>query len=122
MAAAWPSATRAVDRRDLLVLPWYYQGSMASAKLSVSLSRELEQALGALAQKRGEDRSRVIETLLRENPLVAEEIRRRRAVAAGPPRLKKGRSVDELLLLARVAREGFDRRLREGKVKIRGWA
>lgn len=94
---------------------------MAASKFSISVTAELEVALKALATRRGEDRSRLIETLLRENPLVASEIRSLRTASEGPPALKKGRSMEELVLLGRVARESLAQRLASGKVKIPGW-
>src|SRR5687768_13863964 len=44
------------------------------AKLSVSLSEELTAVLDELARRRGDDRSPLIETLLRENPIVQEGV------------------------------------------------
>ena len=43
-------------------------------KLSISLSEELAAVLDELARRRGDDRSPLIETLLRENPIVQEGV------------------------------------------------
>lgn len=43
-------------------------------KLSISLSEELTAVLDELARRRGDDRSPLIETLLRENPIVQEGV------------------------------------------------
>jgi metal-responsive CopG/Arc/MetJ family transcriptional regulator len=53
---------------------------MTSAKISISLTPELAAALDALAKRRGEDRSRVVETLLREHPYVLQEVRVQRSL------------------------------------------
>lgn len=90
---------------------------MPVSKFSVSLSAELARALGLLADERSEDRSRLIETLLRESPLVQDRIRELRT---GPTGLKKGRDPEELRLLARVARRAWNRRMAAGRVRIHG--
>jgi predicted transcriptional regulator len=91
---------------------------MTAAKFSVSVTPELELALRALATRRGEDRSRLIETLLRENPLVGAEIGRLRGADGGPPGLKKGRSIEEIRVLVRLARRRWERRTQSGQVRI----
>lgn len=89
---------------------------MPAEKLSITVTPELAAALRALAERRGEDLSRTIEILLRENRLVAEEVeagRRRDAL----PRTKKGRDVDELRVLARLGRAQWERAVAEGRVR-----
>ena len=58
---------------------------MTSAKMSISLSHELDQALDVLAARTGRPKSAVIETALRENPLVAKYIEVVRAEAHAEP-------------------------------------
>jgi hypothetical protein len=53
-------------------------------KLSVSLSDELVSVLRALAAERSEELSPLIETLLRENWLIATLVQRRREAAMRP--------------------------------------
>lgn len=90
---------------------------MSVRKLSISLSPELADALDALAGERGDDRSRLVEILLREHPLVARRIRRSRG--AMPP-TKRGRSLEELKLAGKVARAAWERRVASGEVEVRG--
>ncbi|MBI2077705.1 MAG: hypothetical protein HYT80_04940 [Euryarchaeota archaeon] len=85
---------------------------MASRVLSISLSQELLDALNRLKDRRGEERSRLVETLLRENPYVLDEIRQVREA----PRFKKGRSPSELDRLVRFGRRRLERQLRSGRV------
>lgn len=89
--------------------------TMVVAKLSISLSAELAGAIRTLAEKRGDDVSRLVETLLREHPLVRRSIEAQRVL----PELKKGRDVDALLVMARQARRRWDDRVKRGQVKIR---
>lgn len=91
---------------------------MTVAKLSISLSPELAAVLDILADEQGLDRSRLIEVLLREHPLVSTQVQRRRLEAAVPP-LKKGRSVEDLMVLARTARAQWDQKVATGKVRVR---
>lgn len=88
---------------------------MPAAKFSISLSRELQESLTRLARQRGEERSRLIETLLRENPLVQATIRELRQAG---PETKRGRPLEKLLVLARAARRDWDRRVASGQVKV----
>lgn len=89
---------------------------MPSEKFSISTSPELFEALEALAERRDQDRSSLIEMLLREHPMVEAEVRRRRQ---GPvPGLKKGRDLEEIWALARSARRNWRERTRSGKVRI----
>ena len=92
---------------------------MPVRRFSISVSPELAQALEALSHEADADRSRLIETLLRENPLVAAAVARLRGLPTGP-QTKKGRSIEKLLLLAQVSRAQWDERLRSGQVKILG--
>ncbi len=87
---------------------------MSFSKFSISVSPELDVTLSRLATERGEDRSRLIETLLRENPLIQQSIQAARAT----PSLKKGRDLQELLLLGRVARQAWERRLSSRELRI----
>lgn len=84
---------------------------MAVRKLSLSLTPELADALDALAAARGEDRSRLVETLLREHPLVREAVRRGRPYRPGgrPPDAPAG---DPPLAEARFEAVGRRKRLR----------
>lgn len=88
---------------------------MASRKLSMSLTPELADALDRLAGRRGEDRSRLVETLLREHPLVREAVQVQRGLGT-----KRGRSLDEVRALAKVARHQWKRRLEQGEVRVHG--
>lgn len=90
--------------------------TMVASKISISLSPELAGSLRALAADRSEETSRLIETLLREHPLVRERIQAQRTERG----LKKGRDVDALLVLARQARRRWNERVRSGQVKVRG--
>ncbi len=88
---------------------------MPSEKFSISTSRELFEALEGLAEARGQSRSDLIEMLLREHPMVEDEIRRRR----GRPRqaaAKRGRSPEELAGLARAARRQWEKKEDAGEV------
>ena len=95
---------------------------MPSAKLSVSMTPELAICVRALAASRSEDTSRLIETLLREHPLVRQAIEEARAGGAGGPGTKKGRDVEKLLLLADLAKARWDRRIATGQVRLPGRA
>lgn len=90
---------------------------MPAEKFSISTSPELFAALEAVADRRDQDRSSLIEMLLREHPLVEQEIRRRRG--RGVPRGRRGRDERELDLLARTIRTQWERRKEQGEVKIR---
>lgn len=90
--------------------------TMVVSKISISLSPELAGSLRALATQRTEDLSRLVETLLREHPLVRAGIESRRAI----PDLKKGRDPGALLIMARQARRRWNERVKSGQVKVRG--
>lgn len=83
------------------------------SKLSVSLSAELASAVRGLAKDRGDDLSPLIETLLRENWLVAERIQAERAGpgAMGPAETQR------LIALGRAADAQWRRRLQEGSLE-----
>lgn len=91
---------------------------MTVRKLSVSLSTELADALDELARSRDEERSRLMETLLREHALVERAIAKGRGV--GPPGTKRGRDPRELVLVGRAAGRIWDERERAGRVKLGG--
>lgn len=89
---------------------------MSSRKLSVSLTPELADALDDLAEDRGEDRSRVIEILLREHPLARRAIQGRR----DRDRPQRDRTdLKEAVLAGRVAGRSWERRTDAGEVRIR---
>ena len=58
---------------------------MAVRKLSLSLTPELAEALDELARRRGDDRSRLVETLLREHPLVRRHLEAARGLQVSEP-------------------------------------
>lgn len=88
---------------------------MPSEKFSVSTSQELFEALEALREDQGRDRSSLIEMLLREHPLVRGEIRRRRQ-RDRHPRRKRDRDDVEIDGLARAAKRQWDKREADGEV------
>lgn len=83
-----------------------------SEKFSVSTSRELFEAIEALKERRDEDRSSLIEVLLREHPMVERQIRRDRDRTAH----ERSRDPEELKALARSARRQWDKREERGEV------
>src|ERR1051326_2414763 len=85
---------------------------MPSAKLSVSMTPELAICVRALAASRSEDTSRLIETLLREHPLVRQGIEEARAGGAGGPGAKKGRDVEKATRPAELPTAGRARATR----------
>ena len=91
---------------------------MTTAKFSISLTPELAEVLSRMAKERKEDRSRLIEMLLRENPLVGRAI----AEARGPanPGTKNGRDVQKVLALGRMAERQGAARAKAGKVAFLG--
>lgn len=93
---------------------------MPVARISLSVSNELAGALREVAAERGEELSRLIETLLRENPIVADAVQRHRRLRAVPA-LKKGRSLEELLLLGKIAQAQWKTELASGRIKVPGW-
>lgn len=88
---------------------------MPSKAFSITVSAELAQALEELRVRRVEERSRLIETLLRENPYVQEAVRAQRL----GPRFRKGRDAQDLTRLLRIARARWERRVKSGQVRIR---
>lgn len=85
---------------------------MSVRKLSVSLSHELADALDALADERGDDRSRLVEVLLREHPMVRRRIRRSR-------REDEEDDLKEAVLAGRAAARSWERRTEAGEVRVR---
>lgn len=84
---------------------------MAVRKLSLSLTPELADALDRLAAARGEDRSRLVETLLREHDLVRNAVRRGRPYRPVSPG-DDGGGGDPPLAKARFEAVGRRKRLR----------
>jgi len=64
---------------------------MPAAKLSISLSPELDQALDVLAARAGRPKSAVIEMALRENPLVMKYVEAARLEEHAEPTAVAGR-------------------------------
>ena len=96
---------------------------MPASKRSLSFSLELDTILGDLARARKEDRSRLVETLLRESPLIQGAIAEVRGTGrAENVQTKKGRSVEKLRALARVGDAAWRRRVASGQVKYPGRA
>lgn len=90
---------------------------MSAEKFSVSTTSELFDALEALRERREEDRSSLIEILLREHPVVRREIRRQRRTETGPA-TKRGRDDEEVRGLARSARRQWEKREARGEVEF----
>ncbi len=61
---------------------------MTKQKRAISISGELDGAIGLLAMRHSMNYSEFVETRLREIPELANEIRRLRAVENPPPMLK----------------------------------
>jgi hypothetical protein len=87
---------------------------MPSKAYSITFSDELAKVLESLRIRRGEERSRLLETLLRENPMVQDEIRALRTM----PEFRKGRNVEDLQRLLNVSRAQWERRVKTGQVKL----
>ncbi len=68
---------------------------MPAAKLSISLSPEVDQALDVLAARSGRAKSALIEVALRENPLVAKYIEVVRAELYAEPAAVPQREIRE---------------------------
>ncbi len=71
--------------------------------MTLSTSPELLAALDALAARRGESRSALVEMLLREHPLVAQAVRQGRET-------KHGRPIAKLLAIADTAKQAVAKR------------
>lgn len=82
---------------------------MATEKFSISTSEELFEALESLREDRDQDRSSLVEMLLREHPMVEDEIRRKRH-RRKRPRTTKRRDREELDALTRTARRQWAKR------------
>ena len=95
-----------------------YDYSMTATKFSISVTPELARALEQLAKERRDDRSRLIEMLLRENALIAAKV----ADLRGPanPGTKNGRDIEKLLAIGRLARRQWEMQVKAGKVGIVG--
>ncbi len=87
---------------------------MTSTKFSISVTAELAGALAQLAKERRDDRSRLIEMLLRENPLVAAKVSALRGPAN--PGTKNGRDIEKLLALGRIAQRQWRMKVDAGKL------
>ena len=81
---------------------------MVVQKLSISVSKELADALRDVAAQRDEDLSPLIEVLLRENWVVAVAVQRRREQALGATGVRDA-EVERWLLRGRLG-EPFDSR------------
>ena len=90
---------------------------MPVARRTVSITSELDSALNFLLKLRGEDRSRLIETLLRESPLVQRQIQKERLGFVNPG-FKKGRDLAKLRTLGKLAKTKIDRKIAAGELKI----
>lgn len=88
---------------------------MSTEKFSISTTGELFDALERLRDRRGEDRSSLVEMLLREHPMVRREIQRGRR-RRDSTWTKKGRDVEEIRALARSARRQWEKREGSGEV------
>lgn len=88
---------------------------MPVQKFTISTTPELFEAIEALREERGQERSALIEMLLREHPMVEDAIRRRRGQQARPGRRRPGRR-DELRALASTARRQWEKRESAGEV------
>ncbi len=71
------------------IIPWLYH-SMTKQKRAISISSELDGAIGLLAMKHEMNYSEFIETRLREIPEMTNEIKRLRALPKDPPAMIKG--------------------------------
>lgn len=91
---------------------------MPVARLSISVTPELSRVLRSLAATQSVDTSRLIETLLRESPMVRGAVAQARQEAAVTT--KRGRDVRTLLALARIGRRQWQERLKSGQVKFLG--
>lgn len=86
---------------------------MSVIRLSLSLTPETGAALRRLAESQATELSRLVENLLRENPLVAEEVRKMRSV----PSTRKGRPLGKILDLAELVDASWRRREAAGEVR-----
>lgn len=91
---------------------------MPVTRLSISLTRELNAALRQTARQMRMELSRLVETLLRENPVVRREVNRLRAVPE--PSTKRGRPIEKLVLVGKASRALWEQRLASGQVKVLG--
>jgi hypothetical protein len=92
---------------------------MSVRRFTISVSQELADALDDLQQRRGDERSRLVETLLRENPLIRGAIERQRDDPLVPG-TKKGRDLEKVRALGRAAARNWARKEKEGKVRVLG--
>lgn len=82
----------------------------------MSVSPELAEALDDLAADRDEDRSSLVEILLREHPLVRRAVQtRRRRDRAG----QRDPDLKEAVLSGRVAGRAWESKVESGEVRIR---
>lgn len=80
--------------------------------MTLSASQELIDVLDALAARRNDNRSAIVEMLLREHPLVRAQVDQARR----PSGLRAGRSIEKVLALAAVSRQARERAEREGRI------
>ncbi len=88
---------------------------MGSKKVSISMSPELYQALECIQEDRNQDRSSLIEMLLREHPLLQRKIRHQRRATGPPPKPPR---TDTIQALARTARRQWEKREAQGEVSF----
>lgn len=89
---------------------------MASKQVTITLTPELAGVLDRLAEIWGMERSRLVETLLREHPRIRETVE----VWRSAPPTKKGRPLADLMALARSARRQWNKKVASGTVAYPG--
>lgn len=83
-------------------------------RMTVSVSDELVQALDALAKRRNESRSSLVELLLREHPLLARQVQ----VGRQSMPLRPGRSLEKVLAIADQGRRNRDAAIDAGVLRF----
>lgn len=114
---------------------------MPSERWAITVTPELAAAVDALVAQRGDSRSNLVETLLRENPYVQRAVeawrREQGPPAAGPgaseppeeptregatvsaeARLKRGRDPEKLKAVGETARRAWERAQASGRVRL----
>ena len=87
---------------------------MTAARTSLSFSPELLAILRSTAKDQGLEVSRLVETLLRENPLIQQQVAQRRNA---PSQTKRGRDPRELWILGQVAQRQWKDSVESGQIK-----
>lgn len=88
---------------------------MGAEKFSISTTQELFEALERLREDRDQDRSSLVEMLLREHPMIEREIQRARR-RDRPTDRERGRDPEEIEALARSAKRQWEKREEDGEV------